>query len=484
MHPFVGFAAKLDRMAVPDCTTREGKRANSPPRVLLVDADRSFHRCVARYLEGFQVDLASTGRRAIELLEERQPCAIVIELDLPDCTAVALIGEIKRLSPGTPILVMTSLTNLRQTVEVMKAGAEEVLEKKHENLESLTFHIRKAIGARPRSRTELARSPAQSWFGGAFALLEQSRSSSLKSAIQLARKTAPTPLSILVEGESGTGKEIMARYLHAHSGRRRRPFIAVNVAAIPESLLESQLFGHVKGAFTGATADRTGKFELAESGTIFLDEIGDLAPQCQVKLLRVLQEREVERVGGQRPRPIQCRVIAATNKILRDEVQAGRFREDLYYRLNGIRIKLPSLRERVCDIEALVAFMMTKCAQLVGGPVPRIDSNVMPLLESHTWPGNIRELENFIMRLVATCSDGIITADDIPPELLLPSLLDVARSYAVNCDVERRPYFLAREQFERHLVRHAIQRCNGNKKRAALELGVSYSTVKQKSRAS
>jgi DNA-binding NtrC family response regulator len=452
------------------------------PRVLVVDDEEAFHRSVARYLEGFRVHKAYTGTRALETLSTHAIDVVLLDLGLPDVSGLDLLADIKEISPDTQVLVVTATSELRTAVAVVKAGAFDFLTKRHENYQALPYHIRRALENRQWQRQKIAASLSKDWHEDAFALLEQSDNQAVRATVRLAQKMAPTPLSVLIEGPSGSGKEIMARYVHAHSGRQAEPFIPINVGAVPEALMESQLFGHAKGAFTGAVADHVGKFELAGSGAIFLDEIGDLAPSCQVKLLRVLQEREVERVGGREARPIDCRVVAATNKNLQEEVRAGRFREDLYYRLHGVRLELPPLCERRGDIPALVDFLADKSARLIRCPIPTIEPEVIDLLSSYSWPGNIRELENLVMRLVATCNEGVVTSDDVPPEFWLPTLMDKARIHAASEPSEKRLYFLAREQFERYLVRYMVQRCRGNKKKAAQELGVSYSTVKEKSR--
>lgn len=455
-----------------------------PPRVLIVDDEEAFHRSVARYLGEFRLHRAFTGTRALEILSEHAIDVVLLDLGLPDVAGLDLLEEIKAVSPDIPVLIVTASSELRTAVAAVKAGAFDFLTKHHESYQALSLHIGRALEFRQWKRQKMASSLSKGWHRDAFTLLEASLSSQLRTAVQLARKTAATPLSVLIQGPSGSGKEIMARYVHAHSGRESEPFIPVNVGAVPESLMESQLFGHAKGAFTGAESDHVGKFELAGAGTIFLDEIGDLAPSCQVKLLRVLQELEVERVGGREARPIHCRVVAATNKNLQAEVRAGRFREDLFYRLHGVRIELPALSERPCDIAALVHFLASKSAHILRRHLPTFDPEVMRLLTSYSWPGNIRELENLVMRLVATCNEGVVMPDDVPPEFWLPTLMDTARIH-VNTELgEKRLYFLAREQFERYLVRYMVQRCRGNKKRAAQELGVSYSTVKEKSRRS
>jgi DNA-binding NtrC family response regulator len=286
----------------------------------------------------------------------------------------------------------------------------------------------------------------------------------------------------LIEGESGVGKEIVARYLHANSDRSAGSFTPVNMAAVPVTLLESHLFGHVKGAFTGADRTHVGKFEQADGGTLFLDEIGELDAAAQIKLLRVLQEREVERIGAREAAPVDVRVIAATNKNLEKEVREGRFREDLYYRLNVVRLPIPPLRDRPGDIPELITHLVAKQSALLRREAPTFAPEAIGTLADYDWPGNVRELENLVMRLGAVNPGKEIVLDDIPTEYTLDSLPRQRVARQTFDKTEDGLYFLAREQFERFLVRRMVQLCKGDKRRAAERLGVSYSTVKEKLR--
>lgn len=466
-------------MSSPADSPRVHSRA---PRVLIIDDEESFHRSISRYLESFRLFHTYTASSGMQAIDDNAIDVVILDLGLPDCTGLEFLAKLRVQAPDIQVIVVTASSEIKTAVAAVKAGAFDFLTKRHENYQALAYHIGRALSHRSWQRERQANAQSKSWHQQAFDLLEGTSSEELRATVRLAQKTAPTPLSILIEGPSGAGKEIMARYVHARSAASDGPLVAVNVAAVPESLMESQLFGHEKGAFTGAISEHVGKFELADGGSIFLDEIGEMAPACQAKLLRVLQEREVERVGGRKPRPINCRVIAATNKDLQEEVLAGRFREDLFYRLNGIRLPLPPLCRRPGDIPDLVSFLAEKSARLMGCPVPRFEPEVLAVLASHHWPGNIRELDNLVMRLVVTSDTGQVVADDVPPEYWLSTLNQKARIHAASLETEKRLYFLAREQFERYLVRYTVHRCGGNKRRAAKQLGVSYSTVKEKSR--
>ncbi len=450
------------------------------PRILIIDDEESFHRSIGRYLENYRLLHTYTGSAALEALEQHAIDVVLLDLTLPDYSGLELLIQIRTEAPDIQIIVITASAAIATAVAAVKAGAFDFLTKRHENYQALSYHVDRALAHRTWERQNKAQSPATQTRTQAFELMERSHSSALRATLRLARKTAGTPLSVLIEGPSGCGKELMARYVHGVSNRSQKQFVAVNVAAVPEPLMESLLFGHAKGAFTGAIADHVGKFELASGGTLFLDEIGDLPRASQAKLLRVLQEREVERVGDREARAIDSRVIVATNRNLKEEVAAGRFREDLYYRLNGIRLGLPCLSERSEDIPDLIELLARKSAHILGTATPTFDPGVRNVLTSYHWPGNIRELENLVMRLVATCEDGKIISDDIPPEYWLPELNKEARKKAASREAEGRLYFLARDQFERYLVRHAVGQAGGNMRKAARELGVSYSTVKEK----
>ncbi len=461
-----------------------GTEARVPTRstVLVVDDQDTFHSVIEPHLEGFRVLSAYNGRQARKQLADHHVDVMLLDLNLPDTTGLALLEQLRKDRDDLEIIVMTAHSELRNAVQAVKLGAFDFLAKSFENYQQIGEHVHRALQHQRRKRDVLAAQVSQDWMRSAFRLMETSQSSRMRDVVGLLRQAAPTSLTVLLEGESGVGKEIAALYLHAKSARGDRPFVAINLAAIPSSLRDSHLFGHVKGSFTGADKTMLGKFELADGGTVFIDEIGELDESAQVKLLRVLQEREVERLGASEPSPVDVRVIAATNKNLATEVQKGRFREDLFYRLNVVRATLPPLRKRTEDLRSLADVLIHKHAVLMNNEPPTLSQASLEILMEYGWPGNIRELENLIMRLVAFNPGRSIEPDDVPTEYFLPALSSLARESAKSRagDNQDRLYFLARDQFERYLVRKIVERCKGDRAAAARILGVSPSTIKQK----
>jgi DNA-binding NtrC family response regulator len=470
--------------------TAETKNAESSAvdhraTILIVDDEESVHDSIGRHLADYRLLSAYNGWQTVEMLSEHHIDVVILDLNLPDTTGLKLLDNIRAERDDVEVIVLTGHSELPNAVEAVKKGAFDFLAKSYENYKNLAEHVGRALGNRRRRRDEMEARTRLQWMRDAFALLEKSESEPVLALARLARQVADTPLTVLITGESGVGKEILARYIHAYSERAGGPFVAVNLAAVPGSLLEAHLFGHVKGAFTGADRAQVGKFELANEGTLFLDEIGELDATAQVKLLRVLQEREVERIGAREASPVDVRVVAATNKNLAEEVAEGRFREDLYYRLNVVQLPIPPLRERRADLPALARLLASKHAAIMGRETPTFTRDALAVLANYDWPGNIRELENLIMRLVAINPGKAIVADDIPPEYCLATLNGMAERIAhrgAREDGEGRLYFLAREQFERYLVRLMVNRHRGDKRAAARALGVSYSTVKEKMR--
>ena len=471
-------------MTYPQSNEAYLEKVSRKPTILVVDDEESVHDIVGRCTPGYRVLRAFNGWQAVEELSKHHVDVVLLDLDLPDTTGLKLLDSIRSERDDVEVIVITAHSELPNAVEAVKKGAFDFLAKCYENYQHLTEHVERALIHRRRKREQLEARTRQQWLRDAFALLEKSKSPSMQAMVRLARQIIDTPLTVLLEGESGVGKEVMASYIHAYSGRANGPFVAVNLAAIPASLLESHLFGHVKGAFTGADKSHIGKLELADGGTLFLDEVGELDGSAQVKLLRVLQEREVERLGARESTPVDVRIIAATNKNLAEEVQKGNFREDLFYRLNVVRVAIPPLRERKADLPELSQLLIAKHALIMRRETPTLTRDALQLFENYDWPGNIRELENLIMRLVAVNPGKAIASDDIPPEYCLPTLNKLADKAARRGirEGKSRLYFLAREQFERYLVRYMVNRHGGDKRAAAEALGVSYSTVKEKVR--
>ncbi len=449
--------------------------------MLVVDDEPAFQEMVARYLTSYRRITAYNGYQAMQALAKHHVDVVLLDLNLPDTTGLKLLREIRAERDDVEIIIITSHTEIANAVSCVKAGAFDFLAKSYENYQQIGEHVQRALENRKRRRSDiLAR--ADDNLREAFTLLEQTCSPELAEIVRVLRQVAGTPLTVLIEGESGVGKELLARYVHLHSERAAAPFVPVNVAAIPSTLMEATLFGHEKGAFTSADRQRLGKFELADGGTLFLDEIAELELAAQAKLLRALQEREIERIGAAEPTPIDVRVVAATNKDLEGAVVAGRFREDLWYRLNVVRLRVPPLRSRPDDVPALIELLARRHAHAMGRLAPTFTQETLAALASYRWPGNVRELENLIMRLVALHPGATIRGLDIPVEYCTEHLGKLAatsaeREKTIN---KRSLYELACDHFERFFVRHMIERCGGNKAEAARRLGVSYSTIKNK----
>src|SRR5215475_5856736 len=418
-------------------TTERGQAKRTT--VLVVDDEPAFQETVARYLVGYRRLAAYNGWQALEALTKHHVDVVLLDLNLPDTTGIKLLKEIRAERDDVEVIIITSHAEIKNAVTCVKAGAFDFLAKSYENYQQISDHVERALEHRRRRRAEIL-NRADENLREAIELLEQTKSPEMAEINRILRQVAGTPLTVLIEGESGVGKELLARYVHLHSDRAANPFVPINVAAIPSTLIESTLFGHEKGAFTSADRQRLGKFELAEGGTLFLDEVGELEPAAQVKLLRALQEREIERIGGAEPAPVDVRVVAATNHNLEAEVIAGRFREDLWYRLNVVRLPVPPLRQRRPDIPRLVTLLANR------------------------HPG------------------GTIRMVDIPVEYCVEQLSNLALWYAKREKEtgSRSIYAMACDHFEHFFVRHMVERCGGNKAEAARRLGVSYATVKNK----
>jgi DNA-binding NtrC family response regulator len=454
------------------------------PTVLIVDDEESFHRNIAKYLGHYRRINAYTGWQALEALSKHHIDVVLLDLNLPDTTGFHVLEQIRKERDDIEVIMCTAHSEIRNAVEAVKKGAFDFLVKSYENYQNIHEHIRRALEYRRTKRELLESRTHKNWLREAFHLLENTRSDMLSLVVRLARRVADTPLTVLIEGESGVGKEVLARYIHSRSDRAEGPFVTVNVSAVPASLLGSYWFGHVKGAFTGAERTNLGKFELADGGTLFLDEVGELDGEAQLKLLRVLQEREIERLGANEPTPVNVRVLAATNKRLHEEVKIGRFREDLYFRLNVLHVTVPPLRDRPEDLPELARLLLRKHAGMMGrGEAPGLGHGALEVLRRYDWPGNIRELENLMMRMVALAPRTEIREDDIPPEYWLPTLNQVADDFVARpAEGKSNLFFLATQQFQRYLIRLLIARSHGNKRLAARALGISYTTLKDKLR--
>jgi DNA-binding NtrC family response regulator len=454
-----------------DDPATSGERPTSPdaPTVLVVDDEPSNLASIEKIFQrdGMRVLTADGAKAALDVVRTHRVQVVLTDLMMPGVTGLELLRAIKQLSPETEVVMMTAYGTVETAVQAMREGAYDFVEKPLKRL-TIIKSVRKAaekqqLLAENRSlRNEIKLLTRREIVGS---------SPALRRVLDIAMQAAPSSATVLVLGESGTGKELMARFIHDHSTRAKAPFVAVNCSAIPETILEAELFGHERGAFTGAFARREGRFARAAGGTLFLDEIGELSPSVQVKLLRVLQEGEYEPVGGDTVRA-DVRVVAATNKDLRAEVSAGRFREDLFYRLNVIAVTAPPLRARREDIPLLVDhFLGVYCAK---NNRARLEASrdVLALLTDYSWPGNVRELENVIERAVVLCRVDKLTVDDLPDvvrqaESVEPSTI----TFSVGTPLD---------EVERRLIRETLRHAKGDKSVAAQLLGISTRTIYRK----
>jgi DNA-binding NtrC family response regulator len=434
-------------------------------RALIVEDEEKLRRVVELQLKssGFDVDQAGTAEEALKLADKAD--VVITDLRLPGMDGLSLLAAIRRQNSTTPVLVMTAYGSVETAVEAMKAGAADFITKPF-SLDHLMTVVGKALEVRSlrdenrKLREELGvRYEFENIIG---------RSTAMQEVFATLTRVAPTRGTVLLAGESGVGKDLIARAIHYQSPRRDKPFVKINCTALPENLMESELFGYEKGAFTGAVTSKPGKFEQADTGTVMLDEIGDVPPAIQVKLLRVLQERELERLGSNKTRQIDVRVIAATNVDLRLALENGTFREDLYYRLNVLPINIPPLRERKEDIPYLAEHFARKITRETGRECLIADS-AMDRLLAWDWPGNVRELENVIERSIVLCGRERLRAEDIR--------IDTTRARPAQTAVFL-PDGMNLDQYEQSIIREALRRAGGNKSQAARLLGITRNALR------
>jgi two-component system, NtrC family, response regulator len=440
----------------------------SKQRILVVDDEQNARTALRAILseEGYEIAEAADGEEALAALADFAPDLVLCDVRMPKMDGLTLLRRAKEQGAPAVFVMMTAFAQVETAVEAMRAGAENYLLKPLEVGSVLVF-IEKALEKRLLSRdAQQLRERVRERYRLDGMVGEAPE---LQAVYDVIRQAAGTKATVLVLGESGTGKELIAQALHEQSPRKDKPFIKVACAALSETLLESELFGHERGSFTGAAGRKEGRFELADTGTLFLDEIGEISPATQVKLLRVLQQREFERVGGTQTLKVDVRVVAATNRDLAAEMKAGRFREDLYYRLNVVSVTLPPLRRRKGDIPALVSHFIEKYAKAYGKEMKGLAPGTLNALLSHDWPGNVRELENAVERAIVLAKGTDLTADDLPPSLRGPR--------PTTRDAESLVPGATMEQIEREAILRTLELVGGSTTRAAEILGISVRTV-------
>ena len=439
------------------------------PVVLVVDDDAGVRESFRLTLEDhYDVVDVPDGLRALDAVRASQVDLVLLDIRLPEMDGIEVLERIKAIDEGIEVVLVTAVRTVRTAVAAMKLGAFDYLTKPFEEDELLAV-IARALEKRALEREvtflrgELARARDFDEIVGHHPAMQK--------VYRLVAQVARTTTTVLITGESGTGKELVARAIHRQGPRRDKPFVAVNPAAVAESLIESELFGHERGAFTGANQRKLGRFELAQGGTLFLDEIATLKGELQVKLLRVLQEREIERVGGTHPIKIDVRVVAATNADLKDAVARGAFREDLYYRLNVVSIDVPPLAQRADDIPLLVQHFVHRYSRECNKPVDELSPEILTALREYGWPGNVRELQNVIERAVVLAEGPVIQLSDLPLDVLLPKHREKVRT------ADHLPLKNATEEFERQIVLRVLERVGGNQSEAARILGLHRNTI-------
>ena len=432
-------------------------------KILIVEDEKNFLEVLEFYFKekGFDVDTAATGEEALEKVKNAD--VIVSDIKLPgEIDGIEILEKVKEEYPEIPVILITAYASVKDAVRALKIGAEDYIIKPFD-LEKLEIVVKKALEANSlRREVEALRRELES-------IYEEKRfvtkSPGMKKVVDVVKRVAPQDVNVLIIGESGTGKSLLARIIHDLSPRKRRSFVSLNCAAIPESLLESELFGYEKGAFTGAYSRKRGIFELAQGGTIFLDEISSMSPMMQVKLLNAIQERRIRRIGGETEIEVDVRIITATNKNIEELVNRGEFREDLFYRLDVVRIEIPPLRERKEDIPLLAQHFADIYSEKFGKKIVGINKKAMKLLENYNWPGNVRELENVIERAVALEDGEYITVNSLPLKIVEWEYKEIEEGFSLEKYID--------DEIKKYL-KTAYHKAGGDKKKAAELLGISY----------
>jgi DNA-binding NtrC family response regulator len=438
--------------------------------VLIVDDEKNIRAGLGRALEldGYRTVLAADGQEAVDAMREDEIDLVIADLKMPRVSGEELLKRVVDQYPTVPVIILTGHGTIETAVQAMRDGAYDFLTKPV-SLDRLSLLAKRALSTRElvlqhrQLQQELESQKQTSAIIG--------KSSEMQRVMEVVRQVAPTKASVLITGESGVGKELIADALHRLSDRASKPQVKVHCAALSESLLESELFGHEKGAFTGAIGRKRGRFELANTGTVFLDEIGEINQSVQIKILRVLQEKQFERVGGEETLTVDVRIVSATNRDLREEIESGRFREDLFYRLNVVNIHVPPLRDRKEDIPLLTAAFIKDFARENGKAVEGIDARARAALHKYHWPGNIRELRNSIESAVVMAKNNYITVEDLPPTISRGDDEGDAIKISVGSRLD---------EAEREIIRSTLAACNGNKTRTAEVLGIGRKTLHRK----
>ncbi len=445
-------------------------------KILVVDDERSMREFLEIMLtkEGYTVQTAANGREALDRAENEPFDLAILDIRMGKMDGIKTLGHLKEISPETVVLMITAYASTDTAIQAMKQGAYDYITKPFK-IEEIKMTIQKALEKKSlETENTLLRQVIEDRYRLGTLI---GKSEKMRVVFDLVRKVAPTKTNILLSGESGTGKELVAKAIHYNSPRKDRPFVVLNCGAIPENLLESELFGHMKGSFTGAISNKRGLFEAADGGTIFLDEIGELPLPMQVKLLRIIQDREFTRVGGTEPIRVNVRIVSATNKELEEAVRKGEFREDLFYRLNVIHLKLPNLRERKDDIPLLAQEFLNLFSSELGKEIRQISPEAMGFLMNYDYPGNVRELQNIVERAVALESSNILTAQH------LSSYMDEQRDMSrreINLEIPKEGIDLEEvvENLEKTLILKALKKAQGIKRRAAELLHINFRSMR------
>ena len=443
--------------------------------ILIVDDEKNYLVVLEALLgpEGYETVTADNGEDALSLIRESDLDLVITDIKMPEINGMDLLDETKKIKPELPVILMTAYGTIEMAVEAMKRHAYDYITKPFKN-EELKLTIKKALENYRLVKENRLLSEALSdryRYGNIIG-----KSKPMLKIYDLISKVAQSRASILITGSSGTGKELIAKAIHYNSPRKERPFISINCGALTETLLESELFGHERGAFTGAVSMKKGRFELADGGTLFLDEIGEMPPSLQVKLLRVLQEMEFERVGGTKGIKVDVRVLSASNRDIKEDVTNNLFREDLFYRLNVIHIEVPPLRERIEDIKLLVKYFIEKYRKDEGKNEIELSPEAWKVLFNYSWPGNVRELENIVERAVVLHSGGLISVEDLPSEVSGDQEdLDIDRFIPYDVPLQK-----TLEDIEEKLIRRALSRCDNIQSHAAELIGITKSLIQHK----